>query len=262
MEERKMEDLMIDYVEGNLKGELKEHVERTIEKNKEWKLEYERLSKVLRVMNEVEEYTPNTSLRKDFDAMLKEEMGNLSSEAKTIAMKPVNSQWFMRIAASVAMVTLAAVIIVLVMKNQRNEEQLALLKNEMELTRNLVMSSLQNQASASNRLSAVNTVMDMKESDKEITMALINVMNTDNNTNVRLAAVSALSRFSDEIEVRNELLKALETQEDPLVLINLINLMVQLKERGAIEPMKTILEKKEVLDAVKDEAQMGLFKLS
>lgn len=262
MEEHKMEDLMIDYVEGNLKGELKEHVERAMEKNPEWKLEYERLSKMLNVMGEVEDHIPDASLRMNFDSMLEEEMSNQSSEAKTVKMKPINGQWFMRIAASVALVTVGAVIVVLVMKNQRNEQELALLKTEMELTRNLVMSSLQNQSSASNRLSAVNTVMDMKESDKEITAALINVMNTDDNTNVRLAAVSALSIFSDEIKVRQELLKALETQEDPLVLINLINLMVKLKEKKAIEPMKTLMEKNEVLDAVKDEAQMGVFKLS
>ena len=35
-------------------------------------------------------------------------------------------------------------------------------------------------------------------------------MNEDDNTNVRLAAVSALARFADEMQVRKALLGALE----------------------------------------------------
>lgn len=264
-----MEDLMIDYVEGNLEGELRNHVERTIEKSAEWKLEFERLSKVLNLMGETAELKPDASLRMDFDAMLAEEMES-EQGAKQVQMQPnmqstvepSKNQWFMRIAASVALVALGGVIGVLVMKNQQNQEELAALKTEMEMTRNIVMASLQNQSSASNRLSGVNTAMALEVSDKEIVTALVNTMNTDDNTNVRLAAVSALARFSDEVEVRKELLKALETQKDPLVLINLINLMVQLKEEKAIAPLKVLMENSEVLDAVKDEAQMGVFKLS
>lgn len=272
MEERKMEDLMIDYVEGNLEGELRNHVERTIEKSAEWKLEFERLTKVVSLMEGTAELKPDSSLRTSFDTMLAEEIANEGVEAKQIQMQPkvqVNAnvqtsknQWFMRIAASIALLAIGGVIGVLVMKNQQNAQELAALKSEMEMTRNLVMASLQNQSSASNRLSGVNTAMSMEVSDKKIITALVNTMNTDDNTNVRLAAVSALARFSDEMEVRKELLKALETQQDPLVLINLINLMVQLKEEKAIAPLKVIMEKTELLDAVKDEAQMGVFKLS
>lgn len=266
MEERKMEDLMIDYVEGNLKGELRSHVERTIEKSAEWRLEFERLTKVMNLIGETAELKPDASLRTDFEAMLVEEMSKQKREGKQIRMEPATqtskNQWFTRVAASVALVSLGAIIAVLIMKNQQNERELAALKSEMEMTRNMVMASLQNQSSASNRLSGVNTAMSLEVSDKEITRALVKTMNTDDNTNVRLAAVSALARFSGETEVRKELLKALETQTDPLVLINLINLMVELKEEKAVGPLKVIMEKTEVLDAVKDEAQMGVFKLS
>ena len=266
MEERKMEDLMIDYVEGNLEGELRNHVERTIAKSTEWKLEFERLTKVVNLMEDTTELRPDASLRTDFDAMLATEIASQPAEARQIQMEPAgrtnSNHWFIRIAASIGLVAIGAVIAVLVMKNQQNERELAALKGEMEMTRNLVMASLQNQSSASNRLSGVNTAMAMEVSDKEIITALVNTMNTDDNTNVRLAAVSALARFSNEMGVRKELLKALETQQDPLVLINLINLMVQLKEEKAIAPLKVIMEKEEVLDAVKDEAQMGVFKLS
>ncbi|MEQ9404880.1 MAG: HEAT repeat domain-containing protein [Cyclobacteriaceae bacterium] len=262
MEERKMEDLMIDYTEGNLKGELKEHVERTIEKSEKWKAEYERLKKVLNLMDSTEELQPDESLRSDFNQMLEKEISEMEGGARVVKMETSNRQWFMRIAASLIFVILTATIVILINQNQQNQREMMALRNEMEQTKRLVISSLQNQNSASSRLNGVNTSMVMQSSDDEIITALVNTMNTDDNTNVRLAAVSALARFSEEAQVRRALLEALETQNDPVVMINLINLMVKLKEEGAIQPLKNLIEKQETHEAVKDEARLGLFKLS
>lgn len=259
MEERKMEDLMIDYVEGILTGELKDHVEKTIEKNEEWKAEFDRLSNIEKLMQSTVELSPGTSLRRDFDTMLEAEIKELE-ETKVV---PINSnKWMMRIAASVALLILGAVIGVLVSRNVQNERELAALRSEMELTKQLVISSLQDQTSASSRLKGVNTSMVMETTDDEIVDALIKAMNTDENTNVRLAAVSALARFADEAPVRKALLDALETQDDPVVAINLINLMVQLKEERAVESLKNLLHKSDVHEAVIEEAKLGIFELS
>lgn len=261
MEERKMEDLLIDYVDGNLTGELKDHVEKTIENKKEWKLEFDRLTKVLQVMDATVELKPDASLKRDFDSMLEQEIDSLD-DSKVVQMQPSSNKWFMRIAASVALLILGGTIGVLVMNNMENQRELAALRNEMELTKQLVISSLQNQQSASSRLNGVNTSMTMLVSDGEIITALVNTMNTDENTNVRLAAVSALAQFSEEDQVRTALLNALETQEDPVVMINLINLMVQLKEQRAVESLKNLMQRDEVHKVVKDEAQLGLFELT
>ncbi len=264
MEERKMEDLMIDYVQGNLTGELKDHVEKTIEKNEEWKLEYDKLCGIMEMIDSTVELQPESSLRQSFDKMLEQEMGS-SEEAKVVTMKTEASdasKWTMRIAASVTLLILGAAIGVLVMKNIQNQEELAALRSEMEMTKQLVISSLQDQTSASSRLRGVNTSMVMETSDDEIINALINTMNTDENTNVRLAAVSALARFANEEQVKQALIAALETQDDPVVAISLINLMVQLKEKGAVESLKNLLHRGEVHEAVKSEAQLGIFELS
>jgi len=256
-----MEDLLIDYVDGNLTGELKDHVEKTIENKKEWKLEFDRLTKVLQVMDATVELKPDASLKRDFDSMLEQEIDSLD-DSKVVQMQPSSNKWFMRIAASVALLILGGTIGVLVMNNMENQRELAALRNEMELTKQLVISSLQNQQSASSRLNGVNTSMTMLVSDGEIITALVNTMNTDENTNVRLAAVSALAQFSEEDQVRTALLNALETQEDPVVMINLINLMVQLKEQRAVESLKNLMQRDEVHKVVKDEAQLGLFELT
>ncbi len=264
MEERKMEDLMIDYVQGNLTGELKDHVEKTIEKNDEWKLEYDKLSSIMEMMDSSVELQAEPSLRESFDAMLEQEISK-AEEAEVVPLKSKtagSNKWMMRIAASVALLLLGGTIGVLVTKNAQNERELAALRNEMELTKQLVITSLQDQNSATSRLRGVNTSMVMETSDDEIINVLINTMNTDENTNVRLAAVSALARFANEEQVKKALIGALETQDDPVVAISLINLMVQLKERGAVESLKNLLHRDEVHEAVKSEAQLGIFELS
>ena len=146
MEERKMEDLMIDYVEGNLKGELRDHVERTIKKSEKWKIEFSRLSKILNLMDTSEDLKPDQSLKENFDRMLTNEIENENKEAKQIRLTTHSNSWFLRVAASVSILILGAVIVFLITKNQQNERELLVLKSEMELTRKLVISSLQNQS--------------------------------------------------------------------------------------------------------------------
>lgn len=259
MEERKMEDLIIDYVEGTLKGELKEHVERIIEKDVKWKQEYEELVKLHEVMETDRQLTPDASLETEFHSMLKSEIDTV--ESKEIKMAPTSNPWLLRIAASVALISIGTVIGVLIMRNQQNAQELAALKAELEETKQLVFASLENQSSAS-RLKGINVAMVMDRTDDEIINVLVNTMNTDDNTNVRLAAVAALARFADEAPVRQALIDALETQDDPVVAINLINLMVRLKESKAVEPLKNLLEKEDIHGAIKAEAHLGILELS
>jgi len=92
--------------------------------------------------------------------------------------------------------------------------------------------------------------------------ALAKRMNEDPNTNVRLAALDALSKFHTEPQVRKVLLDALSTQKDPMVQIALIQLMVQMKEKSVVNDLKKIVEDSESMKAVKDEAYSGILILS
>ena len=83
-------------------------------------------------------------------------------------------------------------------------------------------------------------------------------MNTDDNSNVRMAAIQALSKFTDESAVLDALVSSLEIQTDPLLQITLINILVDLKEERAVETMKKLLEQEETHETVKKLAQKGL----
>ena len=125
----------------------------------------------------------------------------------------------------------------------------------------VMMAKLENQFSVSERLIGIHEVYDSKPDD-DLVLALIKLMNEDENTNVRMAAVNALIKFYDEPLVRQALIDALNTQVDPLVQMELIQILVYKKEQEAVQPLENIINDDQTLQAVKDEAYAGLFSLS
>lgn len=260
MDEKKMKDLMIDYIDGNLTGELKEFVAKHIDKSAENRKEYEELKATMELLSHDIALEPESTLKLDFEAALRKEI----KTEKSAKITPLNKWRFspMQIAASLALVISGVFIGMWLMKINNHDQELAQIKKEMEATKRLVMQSLTDNSSASRRLQGVNASYTIGEEDDEIVDVLIHTMNTDENTNVRLAAVEALARFTDEPKVINALIASLESQSDPLIQITLINLMVQLKEKRALDELKNIIDDKKTMETVKDEAHMAVFKLS
>jgi HEAT repeat protein len=126
-----------------------------------------------------------------------------------------------------------------------------------EVKQMLVFSKL-DQQSASQRIQAVNYARDITTPDYQIISALIKTMNTDENSNVRMAAIQALSRFTEESIVVDALVSSLDIQTDPLLQITLINILVELKEERAVDAMKKLLDQEETHETVKRMAQKGL----
>ena len=126
----------------------------------------------------------------------------------------------------------------------------------------MMMGLIDNQQSASQRLQGINVALTIESADDEVVNALAKRMNEDPNTNVRLAALDALSKFHTEPQVRKVLLDALSTQKDPMVQIALIQLMVQMKEKSVVNDLKKIVDDSETMKAVKDEAYSGILILS
>jgi uncharacterized protein with NAD-binding domain and iron-sulfur cluster len=260
MEESKMKELMIDYLEGNLTGELNEFVAKHIEKDEMWQSEVEKLKELIELMGNSKELSPDPSMKDEFEQMLAAEMKAAPEMPATKTIYWNSPKMWMQIAASITILTLG-VLVGSKLTSSTEQDELMALRQEMEATKSLVLASLQNQ-SASSRINAVNVSYQMSGMDDEIVDALIQTMNTDDNANVRLAAVDALSEFSDEEKVRKALIDGLSTQDKAVVQIALINLMVRLKEDRAIEPLKKIIEDNNSIETVKDEAHFGVFKLS
>lgn len=256
-----MRELMIDHIDGKLDGELSNYIENHIEKNPDAQKEYDQLKELLNVIkNEEEEAVPGKGLA-EFLQMIDDQKTILKSEgskeAKVISIFSSSKTWS-RIAAAVALIFVGYWGGSLINKNSSEVEALRL---EMQQTKELVMISMMKDRPTSERMKGVLASYEIIEIDDEVLDALIQTMNTDDNINVRIAAVDALGKFSSNERVRDALIKSLVSQEYPAVQLKLINLMVELEEKRAVEHLQDIIHNEEVISTVKDEAQYGIFKL-
>lgn len=174
-------------------------------------------------------------------------------------------RWTLRIAAGtiLALIGFSAGLLM----NQQNgtsNRELSALKQEIQQMKTALMYGPYQQASASERISVVNMSTRLpasKQLDEEITEILTYTMNSDKNVNVRLAAAEALFRFRDETGVRKALTHSLTRQTDPLMQITLINMLVRIKEKGAINEMQKMLMNSETPEIVRQRLQEGIAEL-
>lgn len=257
-DQEKMRSLMMDHIDGNLTGELGKYVENHIAKSKEAMKEYEQLKEVMNLMEKEEELEPDPIGRDHFLEMLESEKSRSSgNEGKDINIQ-LSWNTLYKVAAAIALVMLG--FFGSKMINQDNNEMLAL-QQELQETRELVLLSMMKQESASERIKGVMASYDLDQGDEEIVNALVNAMNNDDNINVRIAAVEALGRFSLDENVKTALIESLRTQEFPAVQIRLIDLLVELGDQRAVDPLQQVATDEAIIQSVRDQAQMGIFKL-
>jgi hypothetical protein len=257
MEKEKLESLLIDYIDGKLNEADKSSVEMELGRNDEAYKLYEQLRQVMQAMHEAHQLEPNTALKTSFTQLLEREI-NEQKKTKVIFFNPV----FYRIAAAVALLVLGGSIGYWINKNQQQANELADLKREMQQTKRTMLMLINNDQSASQRMVGVTVATQLEKPDDDIVKVLIKVMNEDPNTNVRMAALEALSQFHDEPVIRKALIESLVIQKDPVVQIALIQLMVMMKEKSVVRELERMTRDVKTMKAVKDEAYSGILKLS
>ena len=261
MEPDKLEGILIDYIDDKLSAEERRQVELELSSNPKAQPLYQQLREVLDAIKRSDEWVPGDQLQKNFEATLRAEIAAVRKTgpgAKQVFFQPV----FLRAAAAIALVMTGIAIGFWINKNQQREEDILALKKEVEITKQLMMSMLDNQQSASQRMLGATVAFKMEKADDQIVQVLTKTMNEDPNTNVRLAALEALGKFHQQEHVRRALISALATQKDPIIQIALIRLMVEMKEKEAVKELLRISTDDEVIPAVKDEAHAGILKLS
>ena len=164
---------------------------------------------------------------------------------------------WLQIAASVSILIVGFAIGKLSDHNSTSE--LAALRSEINELKEVTLTSALQQYTASERIMAVNQIQSTKEAiNPELVSTLINTLNSDESPNVRYAALQALEKYVDYTDVRSELVKSLESQQDPLIQISLITILVEAEERSAIAPLKDIINNEDVSPEVKQQADVAI----
>ncbi len=124
----------------------------------------------------------------------------------------------------------------------KGDETVAVLTNEIADLKEMVMLSLLEKESATERLKAVSLTSEMDDPSKKVTEALIETLNKDSQVNVRLAALDALKPYLGNANVREALVNSIAHQESPMVQVSLAEVMVALQAKESVREFEKIIQ--------------------
>jgi len=132
---------------------------------------------------------------------------------------------------------------------------------ENDQQKQMLFASLGNMESPSTRIAAAMKAYRMQAADKDIVDALVSTMNEDPSTNVRMAALEALSRFHRENYVKKKLIASLKKQKDPMVQIELIHVLTEMKQKSILDDLQKMVQDVNTNEAVKERAYSSILTL-
>lgn len=259
--------LLIDYIDGQLAPAIRDKVAEHLRGCADCRNEVEQFKQLFDEMATVQLEQPSPALRENFNLMLQSELNIAATtemlkkrkEANVVPIKP--KRVWMQIAASIILVAGGLIAGMLINNNGSLKSELTVVKAEMQSMKETMMLNMLSQESASDRIQAVSYAEEFNKPNPKILQALIQTMNTDDNINVRLAAINAIGRSLSDTAVVESLVSSLRTQKEPLVQIALITMLTDQKEKKAIEPIREIISNTETLPPVKQIAEQGLKKI-
>jgi hypothetical protein len=143
-----------------------------------------------------------------------------------------------------------------------HQDQIAQMEEELRSTRQLVVLSMLQQQSASERLQGVSYSQRERQLDPQVRAALLHTLRYDGNVDVRLAALDALSKHSAQPLVRSGVLDALQEQQSPLVQVALIDQLVEWRDKEATRQLKNFEQTPNLNPTVKQRAEWAVSKLN
>ncbi len=268
-----IEGLLPDYLQGTLAQDQVQLVESHMETCGQCREEAILWKQLAALPDE----QPSPALRSRFTTMLESyqegrwEKSNLVSEGRKAPLLSSFGNWFrMPAMAGVAWGLVFLLAGFLIGKSigkpsdstDTAQAQIAAMRSELKNTRqSMVLAMLQLQ-SASERLQAVTYSTQEAQPDPQVLGALLHTVRYDASVDVRLAALDALGHYGSRSEVRKGLIESMQDQQSPMVQIALIDLLVDLHDRSAVQQFKKYKQDPAVNPAVKKRAEWGIQKLT
>ena len=141
------------------------------------------------------------------------------------------------------------------------KQQLKVLADQVHEMREMVMLALLENPSASERIRGVSYASEIQTINKNVLDALLSTLNNDPNSNVRLMTLDALTRYANVPAVRRGLVQSILQQDSPLMQAAIADVMVRLQEKKAVQPLKELLQQKDLNEMVRAKIQQTLTRL-
>ena len=121
-----------------------------------------------------------------------------------------------------------------------------------------VYDNLTDSTSASTRLAAILTIQRSNAISYDIIDKLSQTLNHDSNSNVRLAALSLMSKYAQDSYVNNAFMLSLSNQKDPLLQLGLMELLSQTNSPKLDDKLYALANDPAILSEVKGQAYLIL----
>lgn len=221
------------------------------------------------MMGEAKIPAPSESMRAGFSSMLSQYKESIKQKDRYSFDHLVQSvrqiiipQWTVQLTFSLLLVGLGWII---GFRMNRNEiastaytEQIDTLASQIQEMRQMMMLTLIENPSATERLRAVSYTSEITHADQKVIQALFSTLNHDPNVNVRLVTLEAITQFASDPQVREELVHALANQDSPMVQVALADVMVKLQEKRSIKAFKQILRQDGLNELVKNKIEQTI----
>ena len=140
--------------------------------------------------------------------------------------------------------------------------QVQALSEQLREMRQMMMLSLLQNPSASERMRAASYASESKTINPDILSALLTTLNNDPNVNVRLTTLDALTQYARNAAVREGLIQSILQQDSPLMQAALADVMLKLQEKRAVPSFKKLLQEKGLNDMVRSRIEQVITRLT
>ncbi|HLN56646.1 MAG TPA: zf-HC2 domain-containing protein [Bacteroidales bacterium] len=262
------EILLVDYLDNSLDERTKAEVENHLSTCERCLDTFNESQKIVRIMSESVPLKPDDSLRTNFYHMLHKEIRK-EGDHHMIRHELRPGDRFQRkifFAAAGFALLVAGTFLGMLFSTLRNDSlsttKIEKLQAQVDEIRRNAMYTMLKEESSSYRLQGVSYAEELGQRDNKVIGVLLNILNHDKSTNVRLAAAFSLSKFTDNREVCDSLVASLPIQTEPILQITLINILVEIKEKSALRPIRQLVNDSRTIDEVRNVAEKGAKELA
>ncbi len=250
MTSKEAQSLLPSLVMGELAPAVRQQVEQVLEADDALRKEAKELHYVYGQLRKPEAEEPGPALDKWFYQHLSEQTPPPVS--RQLGRERWSFPWV--VAASVSLLILVGVVLGRLSVRDK-ETKIMALEQQVQATNKLLMMTLLQQESPTERLQAVAYSHTLPAQDKAVVHLLLATLREDPNVNVRLAAVEALARFEKVPLVRAALVEALSRSQESALQLAIMNQLASWQEKRALPVLEQLLEHSQTPTYVRKKAQ-------
>ena len=233
----------------------------------ECRQEMETDQQVWDLMGEIRVPEPSDAMRLKFHAMLdtykesQEEWKSPFADISQMFKRLWSVQPGFQLAYSLVLVVMGLGFGYLINHRSDGSKEITALSSQVHEMREMMMLSLLENPSASERMRGVSYTSEISGGNKQVIDALFTTLNNDPNVNVRLITLEALTQLAKNPAVREGLVQSIMQQESPLLQSALADVMLKLQEKRSVQPFKKLLQQKDLNNQVRgkiEETIIGL----